>query len=379
MSLYKKKGLPDCNPVSHKPLYKTAFNLHAELKKSNDDYRLSPIREIYQNPLLTEGSSGIYVVSSRKQQDLFNPENIKKQFSLNVFENISIDKIAIIFSCPAINDETKEFWKVFEHVMDRGRVNILGPTALYHNTIMWCESFHISWGCRQNKINHIRVEFNPNKAEIFMLELFFVALKSHALTYATVSRLDVAIDYARYLNPLCWRCANVSFSQYITRSDILETRYFGSKKSDLQIRLYDKATEHFETTGNKLDFDFWRIEAEIHKIQGSSFNLVDIDTVAGFNPFKNLDYIDPYGFNADGQGAYSSFVKCARAYGVASAISDYDYRTRKKYLARLKNDTVNLPFNLPFDIYQNCFRNVYTRFVDRISEMFNNVQKQKDV
>jgi hypothetical protein len=368
LEIDKKKGLSPVAAVEKGPAYKSMYNLHDALSKVKQD-ATSPIAQIYQNPFLTEGSEWIYPLFRNKEK--FNCIT-KKSFCLNSFELISIDKIALLFSAPAMS--LKPFWRTFDCMIDFGRPYIMASTPLYKHCVKWFEDFYIQWDCNQTKKQTIRLELNPNKSGLNYLSMFFSCLKSHALQHARVSRLDIAVDYAMYLNPLCWLCSNTVYSNDWKMNSVTKTRYFGSSESDVQIRVYDKAFELDKKQKIKLDIDLWRIEAQVKKIKGDTFYLLDDEAVISFNPFERLSFYDSYNCGDLGQGAYALFIHCARAYGVDFACSCLDYKTRVKYLSRLKQDMLDIPFNSPADIYKNCFKSVYIRFVNHLSSLFEKGQ-----
>ncbi|MDD2802033.1 MAG: hypothetical protein PHE96_11295 [Methylococcales bacterium] len=295
---------------------------------------------------------------------------------MNNFENISIDKIVILFNAPSFkgDDYVRKYWKRFDQMIDSGRPVPMGATQLYQYAAKWFSDFYIQWGAIQSRIQTIRIEFNPNKCDLNYLPAFFALLKSHSFQFARVSRLDIAIDYFRYLNPLCWRCANTRKKNHFLDGDLLKTLYFGASSSDLQIRVYDKSFELKEKIGLDLGTDFWRVEAQIKGIGGEPFNLIDDQHVSSFNPFDRLSFYDQFGFKPEGQGAYNAFVYLARAYGISFAASLYHKQTKDKYLAQLKQDTAALPFHEPAEIYRNCFNSVYVRLVNRLFDLFQKGQ-----
>ncbi len=335
--------------------------------------------EIYYNPHLTGGYSVIFDTLDGIHTCFGDS---KKAFSLNQFENISIDKITILLCAPAIGKpSTLSWWKMFDAMIDWGYPEIVGA-PLYKNSVKWCYDYFIQWECIQSKIETIRIEFNPNKANLKVLPAFFSVFKSHSLQCARVSRIDIAIDYGIYLNPLCWRANNVSYSSRFEYNSILKTRYFGSSSSDVQLRIYDKAFElKCHGAGDSIDIeDFWRVEAQVKAIKGDNFLLLD-DSICSFNPFERLGFYDPYCFNYEGQGVFTLFVITALERGVYYAAAQLGHHnTRKKYLDKLTECMGKQGFNMPSSIYENVFGKVYKRFTDELQELFNLGQKLgKDV
>lgn len=368
----KKRDLHLSSKIGEGPAFNNAFNLHDALANVKDEFSPSVISQIYQNPTLTGGSGVIYSLSGNFDKSKYD---VKNGFKLNSHELISIDKIVILFSCPF--KSYTPFWKVFKAMINYGRPVIIPANGLYRNSVMWMDDFFIQWDLVQNKIQNIRVEFNPNKSNLKPFALFSSCLKQHAFHTARVSRLDVAIDYAMYLNLLCWNCSNTSVGNTWTNNNIPKTKYFGSRESDIQIRIYDKTYEILKQQKIKLGFELWRIEAQIKSIKGEAMHLVRDEDISNFNPFERLTFYDQYGFINVGQGTYSLFVDSARAYGISHAASKLNYNTRKKYLQQLKNDMQPLPFHTPEEIYNLYFSKVYVKFLNRLFELFELGQSQK--
>lgn len=355
---------------------RNAFNLHRVLRDVKSGVANPIWSKIYYDPLLTGGYSGIYPMSQDSETLFnFNP----KTFLLREFENISIDRCTILFGAPHLGKvATQKYWNDWDVMLDWGHPEIMGEGKVYRHSVKWCNDFFLQWGCKENRLETIRLEFNPNKADLSVLPAFFSVLKSHSLEVARVSRIDVAIDYAIYLNPLCWTCKDVSKEAQYLDSSTLQTRYFGAPTSDTQIRIYNKVAELKDNGAGELDIkDFWRVEAQINKVHRENFFLQDVATISGFNPFERLGFYDPYGFDFQKQGLFSLFVATARAYGVEFAADQLDFKTRKRCLARLQECSRKLSFNAPAVIYRELFGAVYKRFVDRLQALFDLGQQKR--
>ena len=357
----------------------TAFNIHEELSKFKTAFPLPPLFEIYRNPYLTEGSNGIYSIIEQENVPNFTREN---RFSLNNFENISIDKISLLLNAPSNRRDTpytEQYWSRFEKVMDFGRFVRGEGNSLYEYSGKWFEDYFVSWGFRDKAMQNIKIEFNPNKADLDSLALLLGCMKGHALSVARFSRIDIAIDYAMYINPLGWRAENFIHEKAYKSSGLVKTLYFGSPQSDLQIRIYDKAGELRDVQKIELGYEIWRVEAQIRAIQGKSIDFIDSDKVIKFNPFDCLAYYDQYGHIPAGKGAFALFLDSARAYGIQHASSCLNWHTRNKYLSKIKEYGPPLPFNQPAEIYKNCIKSLYIRFHNRISDLFQKGQQYKFV
>ena len=346
-------------------------NIHHELLNVKGRFW----EDLYYNPFLTAGYSGIFPnLPGGGEFKNINPNPIL----LNNFENLSIDKISILFNAPEIGKSaTKSFWKNFESIFDWGTTERIGANNLYRETVKWCQGFIIQWGCIQNKSETIRLEFNPNKISLLPLAIFFSALKPCALKYARVSRLDIAIDYAAYINPAAWWVSNVGKTQDVKYNDIIQTRYFGASTSDVQLRVYNKLEELRQRSRvqgrarDEPDIDnLWRIESEVKAIKGDTFSLLDAEKITKFNPFQKMEFIDPVGFNYDNLGMFSLFVAVVISKGPGYALSQLDYKTRKKYLERLQQNIIKPFFHSPAEVYKISFQNVYQRFIEYLQALF---------
>lgn len=363
MSVLNEKVLP-CVQTSEGQAYKrNTFNLHEAFLNCKSDSSVSPLSQTY-NPSLTAGYRAIF-------NQLFN----ENKSIIHSFEMVSIDKIVILFNAPGYTDSTKPFWKRFDAIIDLGNPDVLSSTPIYKRCCRWFKDFYIQWQCLVNDLPTIRVEFNPNKADMEKLIALFGTLKSHALQFARVSRMDVCIDFAMYLNPLSWLGKGFVQTRDFKYNNVPQTRYFGSQQSDLQIRVYDKAFELKSQQEINIDFDFWRIEAQVQGIKGSSFFLLDVDTVKNFNPFSKLEFYDQYSFEVQEQGGYKAFIHCARVYGVDVAASLFNKNTKKKYLEQLKKDSEPFPFHCPSELYYTVFPSVYSMFCNKISNYFEKGQE----
>lgn len=363
MSVLNEKVPPWCQPAEGQAYKRNTFNLHEAFLNCKPNSPTSPLAAVY-NPFLTAGYSSIFVS--------FNDDSYK---NIHSFEFVSIDKIVILFNSPGFSDSMKSFWKRFDSIIDFGCPEILPSTPIYKRCVRWFKDFVIQWHCIMNDLPTIRLEFNPNKADMEKLVSLFSALKSHALQFARVSRLDACIDYAMYLNPLCWLARGISHSHDYKVGSECKTRYFGSQQSDLQFRVYDKSYELKSKQDIEVDFDFWRVEAQIQGIKGQSFFLLDSDTVSNFNPFTKLEFYDQYSFKVQGQGAYKAFVYCARVYGIDFAVSLLEYRSKNKYLEQLRLDSTPAPFHYPSELYNTVFCKVYSMLINKLVRYFERGQE----
>ena len=369
MSALKKSALPRVVSDVQSPISNTGYNLHADLYNVK---RPDWVEKLY-DPILIAGRSGNFAGFER---DLLSALE-QKNFQLFCSEYISIDKISMLLPAPKYHEKRKsDWWYRFGVMIDSGSPSCIMNynQGLYSSSCKWYEDYFIQWKVNRDTEESVRIEFNPNKANLTYLSAFFSAWWCYpdTLKNVKVTRLDVAIDYARYLNPVCWVCSNTSVSQSNEFNGKVKTRYFGAKNSDVQIRIYDKAKQLQDEEKITLNFSLWRCEAVIKSWNKEELFLLNEKLVSSFNPFDRLEYADAFGFDYEGQGRYSLFIEACRSRGSNWALKQLDYRTQKTYLARMKADSSKTgTFHLPGEIYKNCFAVVYREFKNLMEYLFS--------
>lgn len=135
--------------------------------------------------------------------------------------------------------------------------------------------------------NKGRVDFNPNK----LTEVTGYELKdfiSYIFDNPHYSRCDVACDIINAPDKLIREydfIGAVKTKIYTNQSRELETKYWGSPKSDTQIRLYNKFVEQ---TSKKVYLrkdikTWWRLELQLKKGSIKNWGKVVADKLSGFN------------------------------------------------------------------------------------------------
>lgn len=117
-----------------------------------------------------------------------------------------------------------------------------------------------------NKRN-FRIEFNPSKIskeqKIFLRKEVLCMLLDVGF-----SRVDIAVDINDDLSGYYFEVFNKKKSEFYGRDGSAETFYFGSRFSDVYLRVYDKKKEMWEKRREVCDLDkLWRFELEV---KGSS-------------------------------------------------------------------------------------------------------------
>jgi hypothetical protein len=111
-----------------------------------------------------------------------------------------------------------------------------------------------------SRVPEVRVEFNPASMRGMndSLQLLFSCLRD-----PRISRIDLCIDYPFDLSD--WRMQHTPSlvgAYFHGQNERLETRYFGGKRSPLQLRIYDKRREQIANKKTDLGYDLWRVEAQ---------------------------------------------------------------------------------------------------------------------
>lgn len=133
---------------------------------------------------------------------------------------------------------------------------------------------HIEVGDR----GKVRIDFNPNKADMEQLGAMLKHLK-----YPYLTRLDIAVDYFGIdLSPIDWTSKGRRKRNYwVDQNGKLETLYIGAPASSKRFRIYNKALERLEA-GEEADPRgkdvHWRVE--VQQRFKSSDNILD--------PIENL-------------------------------------------------------------------------------------------
>lgn len=125
---------------------------------------------------------------------------------------------------------------------------------------------------RKMGIRDFRLEFNPRLSRQEQM-VFIEKLVIPNLNNVSISRIDIAFDFERDLSAYVIDKA-ISRRVYFGKDNKIETIYWGSPKSEYQIRVYDKYKER-KKKGTDYDkfyygsFDcYWRMEFQLN---GSKF------------------------------------------------------------------------------------------------------------
>lgn len=134
---------------------------------------------------------------------------------------------------------------------------------------------------------NMRVEFNPNNLDPEQKRVIYQLFVSK-MSDRSFSRLDIAFDTKEDLSAY-YVFANGHSSRmkktiFYGLNDKPETKYFGTRKSDRYIRIYNKKQELLDEKDEVIDEEhFWRIEVELKRDRTKKWN----------ECLKDLNFVKP--------------------------------------------------------------------------------------
>lgn len=189
---------------------------------------------------------------------------------------------------------------------------------------------------KSSGIAGIRFEFNPNNWDSPHKKDSYIIRILKLITQPRLSRIDIAID----LKGIDFNRVRLTDRQsrkeavYKGRDKAIETYYFGTRRSDMYIRIYNKAREQGREHYN--DSDWWRCEAQINGELADAFDIID--------PFEDIVITE----GAQDLSEYNISTKAMLYYLRANpeAISELSVNVRTKYkellLATAKHSELSL-------------------------------------
>ncbi|MED3897411.1 hypothetical protein P4797_20785 [Priestia aryabhattai] len=143
----------------------------------------------------------------------------------------------------------------------------------------------------------IRIDFNPNKANMDEIKKILSCIKHPYLT-----RLDIAIDYFGIdLSGFQWTSEKLRKRNIWTDfNGVLETLYIGAPSSEKRYRIYNKLQEQIakgEKLSLKLNEKHWRVEVqkrftERENLKDGEYLLEDLFDIKPYSKDLNLDHIE---------------------------------------------------------------------------------------
>lgn len=134
-----------------------------------------------------------------------------------------------------------------------------------------------------NRENIVRYEYNPNT--VTPDQKFYVELIVNQLKNISFSRVDIAIDFnLDGFNDFDFQCTRkVKEYHVLGVTKKIETKYFGTRNSDMFYRLYDKTIEQQEKGKVDVPQGWWRLEVQLnHK------RIVDDFLYNEYTPFYDM-------------------------------------------------------------------------------------------
>lgn len=134
---------------------------------------------------------------------------------------------------------------------------------------------------------NMRVEFNPNNLNDEHKQMIYDLFVSKMVS-RSFSRLDVAfdtdIDLSSYYAYMSGQHAQMKKTIFYGKDGSPETKYFGTRKSDRYIRIYNKKQELLDNKEIEIESDhFWRIEVELKRSRTEEWK----------NCLQSLNFVQP--------------------------------------------------------------------------------------
>ena len=192
--------------------------------------------------------------------------------------NVSIDRLTVIgsiidtqaFQINVIND-----YNITEKLLP------YSPTKGFNQSLKLVQGLgHIDIDNRENRV---RYEYNPNT--VAPNQKFYVELIVNQLKNISFSRVDIAIDFnLNGFNDFDFQCTRpVSENHFLGVTKKIETKYFGSRNSDMLYRLYDKTVERQEKGKTDVPQGWWRLEVQLNNKR-----IVDEFLYNEYTPFYDM-------------------------------------------------------------------------------------------
>lgn len=178
-----------------------------------------------------------------------------------VLFQISIDKITIVGD---LKSETEKSLADELSINPLVTLHSLGSSRFNADIENIC---HVEYDKLKNQSisrRNMRVEFNPNNLNDEQKKMIFGLFVSK-MKNVGFSRIDIAFDIKKDLSDYYVMLDTPTKSTNFYGVDgKVETKYFGSRRSDRYIRIYNKKQQLLDVFENQIeDKDYWRIEFEL--------------------------------------------------------------------------------------------------------------------
>ncbi len=270
---------------------------------------------------------------------------------------LTIDKLALVFNVPSTREndlKSLSFYKILHSILDNCE-KTYNETKIFEYNVKYKDCL-VSWGRGIESDSKLRIEFNPSKLKLNEICVLLQLIGKQRLIACNVSRIDVAIDYGRELNPLCFQDKHIrKHSVYWGKDTGAQSVYLGSPKSDKFTRIYNKALEQKESFDITIGGSWWRIEAEIKK---GFFWLSTWNYDPDSNPFRHMAYTEKFYF-----AKKNTFTKLAEYFIEREGIQAFFAICDKKTRYRLQKKIIEVrDFKQPKDVFQEEFAGKWQTF-----------------
>ncbi len=207
---------------------------------------------------------------------------------------------------------------------------------------------------------NIRIEYNPNKADLSLISKALEMFKYHwyrdhsKSIFMKISRIDFAFDYPLPVNPCLVnfrlaRCNNIHGG-----TSGVETVYYGSKRSAFNLKIYNKKLEYKKMQNLVYPGEFlWRIELQVNQ----GFFVQDFPGI--INSLNRIEIF--HSGQKTGDWKMDLLLKNAIHWGMANVLNDLPSTTKETYRKNYR-DLQIAPLKHPTELYieniKDCWCNL---------------------
>lgn len=238
-------------------------------------------------------SSSLKIADLRKAQEVFKPQNFQEEIE------VSIDRVTVLIDGNPFSIYQDFTERLINNISDEYSISRDGfsiSISKYLEDGSSVNLFFIELTLEANSF--VRIDFNPNRIKKYGAMQLWRQLMSYITLNkleSHLSRLDLAFDVYNMPSIINLKHVKggVSEKVYYGRGGDLETHYFGSRASNIQVRLYDKNKEKL-SKGELTKQDLkkapfhWRFEMQL-RTKAIDENTVN-EVVARLGKFGLYDY-----------------------------------------------------------------------------------------
>lgn len=184
------------------------------------------------------------------------------------FDTPTIDKLTLLADLRHWEKTLQEL-QFHQDVID---IRPLPRDPNYSYYVETASDFQITVAHPSASVQHLRIEFNPNKCNPIDTVWHWLLPK---MKNKRISRVDIAIDYQQDLS--LWQPTTEKprkMARWNAPNGQLETTNLGMRKSGNQYRIYDKRAEQIHNHIEPAHDIHWRIEQELRLDRGTEFWMI---------------------------------------------------------------------------------------------------------